>query len=41
MKHELMKLPFEYDALEPYMSKETLLFHHDKHHQTYVNKLNY
>ncbi len=40
MKHELMKLPFEYDALEPYMSKETLLFHHDKHHQTYVNKLN-
>lgn len=40
MKHELMKLPYEYDALEPFMSKETLLFHHDKHHQTYVNKLN-
>lgn len=40
MKHELMKLPFEYDALEPFMSKETLLFHHDKHHQTYVTKMN-
>lgn len=40
MKHELMKLPFEYDALEPHMSKETLTYHHDKHHQTYVNKLN-
>ena len=40
MKHELMKLPFEYDALEPHMSKETLNYHHDKHHQTYVNKLN-
>jgi superoxide dismutase, Fe-Mn family len=40
MKHELMKLPFEYEALEPHMSKETLTYHHDKHHQTYVNKLN-
>ena len=40
MKHELMTLPYDYDALEPHMSKETLVFHHDKHHQTYVNKLN-
>ena len=40
MKHELMKLPYAYDALEPHMSKETLVYHHDKHHQTYVNKLN-
>ncbi len=40
MKHELMKLPFKYDALEPFMSKETLIYHHDKHHQAYVNKLN-
>lgn len=40
MKHELMKLPFEMDALSPYMSKETLEFHHGKHHQTYINKLN-
>jgi Fe-Mn family superoxide dismutase len=35
-----MKLPYSYDALEPLMSKETLEYHHDKHHQTYVNKLN-
>ncbi|WP_320034233.1 superoxide dismutase [Halarcobacter sp.] len=40
MKHELMKLPYEMDALEPYMSKETLEFHYGKHHQTYVTKLN-
>jgi len=40
MKHELMELPFGYDALEPHMSRETLTYHHDKHHQTYVTKLN-
>lgn len=40
MKHELMTLPYEKDALEPLMSKETLEFHYGKHHQTYVNKLN-
>ncbi|RXK07923.1 superoxide dismutase [Halarcobacter bivalviorum] len=40
MKHELMKLPYELDALEPHMSKETLEFHYGKHHQTYVTKLN-
>lgn len=40
MKHELMKLPYELDALEPYMSKETLEYHYGKHHQTYVTKLN-
>jgi len=40
MKHELIKLPYSYDALVPFMSRETLEYHHDKHHQTYVNKLN-
>ncbi len=40
MKHELMKLPYELDALEPLMSKETLEYHYGKHHQTYVTKLN-
>lgn len=40
MKHELMKLPYELDTLEPQMSKETLEFHYGKHHQTYVTKLN-
>lgn len=37
---ELMDLPFDYSALEPSISKTTLEFHHDKHHQTYVNNLN-
>lgn len=40
MKHELMTLPYDLDALEPHMSKETLEFHYGKHHQTYVNNLN-
>ncbi|MGN6100423.1 MAG: superoxide dismutase [Devosia sp.] len=32
----LPALPYAYDALQPYMSKETLEYHHDKHHQAYV-----
>jgi len=32
----LPPLPYAYDALQPYMSKETLEFHHDKHHNAYV-----
>ena len=40
MAHELMQLPFEYDALEPYIDKETMEIHYSKHHQGYVNKLN-
>lgn len=42
MAFELPDLPYAYDALQPYMSAETLEFHHDKHHQAYVtmgNKL--
>ena len=42
MAFTLPDLPYAYDALQPYMSKETLEFHHDKHHNTYVetgNKL--
>ena len=35
-KFTLPSLPYAYDALGPYMSKETLEFHHDKHHQAYV-----
>ncbi|MCI5674943.1 MAG: superoxide dismutase [Ezakiella sp.] len=37
---ELMKLPYEHDALEPVISKNTVEFHHDKHHQNYVDTLN-
>lgn len=37
---EVKKLSYNYNALEPYLSKEILEFHHDKHYVTYVNKLN-
>src|SRR3546814_5469834 len=36
MAFELPPLPYAYDALAPYMSAETLEFHHDKHHNAYV-----
>lgn len=36
----LIKLPYDYDALEPALSAETLEYHHDKHHRGYVDKLN-
>ncbi len=37
---ELPKLPYSYDALEPYFDAKTMEIHYSKHHQTYVNKLN-
>ena len=40
MTFELPSLPYANDALAPYMSSETLDFHHGKHHQTYVTNLN-
>ena len=40
MAFELAPLPYAYDALAPYTSAETLEFHHDKHHATYVTNLN-
>lgn len=36
----IVELPYAYDALEPYISAETLHFHHDKHYAGYVAKLN-
>lgn len=40
MSYELPALPFDYTALAPYITKETLEFHHDKHHAAYVNNYN-
>lgn len=40
MALELPDLPYAYDALDPYMSAETLEFHHDKHHKAYIDKGN-
>jgi Fe-Mn family superoxide dismutase len=40
MAFELPPLPYAYDALEPVISKETMTFHHDKHHAAYTAKLN-
>jgi Fe-Mn family superoxide dismutase len=40
MTFALPDLPFSKDALTPHISVETLDFHHGKHHQAYVNKIN-
>jgi Fe-Mn family superoxide dismutase len=40
MAFHLPKLPYAYDALAPHVSENTLHYHHDKHHRTYVDKLN-
>ena len=40
MAFTLPDLPYPHDALAPFMSKETLEFHHDKHHQAYVTNGN-
>ena len=40
MTFTLPPLPYAMNALEPYISEETLSYHYDKHHRTYVNKLN-
>jgi len=39
-KFELPKLPYDYDALEPYIDKTTMEIHHTKHHNAYVTNLN-
>ena len=40
MEHQLPPLPYPHDALAPHISKETLEYHHDKHHAAYVTNLN-
>ncbi len=40
MTFSLPDLPYSHEALQPYMSRETLEYHHDKHHLAYVNTAN-
>ena len=40
MAFTLPPLPYAHDGLEPAIDKETMGFHYDKHHQTYVDNLN-
>ena len=40
MPHELPKLPYAYEALEPHFDARTMEIHHSKHHNTYITKLN-
>ena len=40
MSYELPKLPYDANALDPIISKQTIEFHYGKHLQTYITNLN-
>ncbi|WP_229753698.1 superoxide dismutase [Paenibacillus segetis] len=40
MSHQLPSLPYPANALEPYIDEQTMIIHHDRHHNTYVTNLN-
>ncbi|HLC92381.1 MAG TPA: superoxide dismutase [archaeon] len=40
MPFDLPKLPYAYNALEPYIDEQTMRIHHDKHHFAYIDKVN-
>jgi len=39
-EHDLLPIPYEYNALEPVLSSEQLYVHHREHHQSYIDQLN-
>src|SRR5436190_13124377 len=39
-RHVLPALPYSHEALEPHIDARTMMLHHDKHHASYVEKLN-
>lgn len=40
MEHKMISLPYDYNALEPYIDAETMHAHYDKHYKTYTEKMN-
>lgn len=40
VSHQLPSLPYPANALEPYIDEQTMIIHHDRHHNTYVTNLN-
>ena len=40
MTHKLPSLPYDYGELEPHIDTRTMVVHHDRHHQAYVNNFN-
>ncbi|MDH3678227.1 MAG: superoxide dismutase [Nitrosopumilus sp.] len=40
VRYQLPKLPYSYDDLEPHIDKQTMMIHHQRHHQSYVDGLN-
>ncbi|MDV3178569.1 MAG: hypothetical protein Q8851_01960 [Sweet potato little leaf phytoplasma] len=39
-KYQLPNLNYQYNELEPFITAKTMMIHHQKHHQTYIDKLN-
>ncbi|MEJ2260541.1 MAG: superoxide dismutase, partial [Nitrosopumilaceae archaeon] len=40
VKYQIPRIPYGYDDLEPFIDKQTMMIHHQKHHQSYADGLN-